>query len=230
MPTIRGAGDSILLALTTFMNFLPSIIGALVVLIIGWILSSIVARLFEKALHAAHFEQAVERAGIGDFIQRTGSRLTGSHIVAVLLKWFIRLIFIQAAANILRFPEVTMILNEIMVFVPKVIVAIAILVLGSMLAKFLAAVVRGSVAEMGVDNPDFFAKLTQYLVVGFAIIAALDQIEVAKTVVDTLLIGLVAAVALASGLAFGLGGRDVGSKIMGSWYEKTRRVPRRAAD
>lgn len=230
MPTIQSAKDSILLALTSFMNFLPALVGAIVILVIGWVVSSMLAKLLEKGLLAARFEQAVQRSGISDFIQRTGTRWSGSHIVAELFKWFVRLIFIQAAANLLQMPQVTTILNAIMLFIPKVIIAIAIIVIGSMIARFLAGVVRASISEIGVDNPNLFAKLTQYAVLGLAIIAALNQIDIAKTVVNTLLIGLVSSVALAVGLAFGLGGRDVGTKITESWYERSRSIPRRVGE
>lgn len=169
----------------------------------------------------------MDRSGINDFIHRAGSRTTGTHVVAQLMKWFIMLIFVQAAANLLRISEITAILNAIVLYIPRVMVAIGIIVIGAWVARVLAGVVRGSVAEMGGENPNFFATLTQYTVLGLAIIAALDQIEIARIVVNTLLIGLVASVSLAIGLAFGLGGRDVGAKITESWYAKSRNIPRR---
>jgi len=230
MPTIQNAKDSVLVALTTFVSFLPSLIGALIILIVGWIIAKIMARLLERILISAGFERAMERSGITDFIHRAGSTTTGSHIVAELLKWFVMLIFIQAAANLLRVTEVTAILNSIVLFIPRVMIAIAIIVVGALIARVLAGIVRGFVSEMGVLNPGLFATLTQYTILGFSIIAALDHLQIAKTVVDTLLIGLVASVSLAVGLAFGLGGRDVGAKITESWYAKTRNIPRRVGE
>ena len=220
---IRDTGDAIWVsftgALTRLMSLLPALLGAVLVLVIGWVVSGFFAGLIERALKAVGMERAVERSGIGDFIRRSGTKMTTSGVIAGLIKWFIRLIFIQAAANILGMPQVTSIINSIVLFIPSVVVAMAIIVVGSLIAKFLAGLVRGSVSEMGVGNPDLLAKLTQYVVVGFAVIAAIDQLGIAATVVNTLLIGLIGSVALAVGLAFGLGGREVAGEIARSWYE-----------
>jgi flagellar biosynthesis protein FliQ len=206
-------------AMASFVNYLPALIGALIVLAIGWIISGILARLIERALKAVGLERAVEHSGIGDFIRRSGTRMRTSDVIASLIKWFIRLIFIQAAANVLGMPQVTAIINQILLFIPKIVVAMVIIVIGSLIAKFLAGLVRGSVSEIGVGNPNLLASLTQYAVLGFAVIAAIDQLGIATTIVDALFIGLIGAIALAAGLAFGLGGRDVAAKLTQSWYE-----------
>jgi Conserved TM helix len=143
-----------------------------------------------------------------------------SEIIAALIKWSIFLIFIQAAASLFGMPQITEIINSVILFIPKLIVALAIIVIGSLIAKFLAGLVRGSLAEMQVGASGLFAKLTQYAVIGFAIVAAFNQIGVAQTVVNTLLIGLIGSMALALGLAFGLGGREVAAQITRSWYNK----------
>ena len=220
---IMDTGDAIWVsftgALTHLTSFLPALLGAVLVLVIGWLLSGFLAGLIERALKAVGMERAVEHSGIGDFIRRSGTKMTTSGVIAGLIKWFIRLIFIQAAANILGMPQVTSIINSIVLFIPSVVVAMAIIVVGSLIAKFLAGLVRGSVSEMGIGNPDLLAKLTQYVIIGFAVIAAIDQLGIAATVVNTLLIGLIGSVALAVGLAFGLGGREVAGEIARSWYE-----------
>ena len=220
---IRDTGDAIWVsftgALTRLMSWLPALLGAILVLAIGWVVSGFLAQLIERALRAVGMERAVERSGIGDFIRRSGTKMTTSGVIASLIKWFIRLIFIQAAANILGMPQVTSIINSIVLFIPSVVVAMAIIVVGSLIAKFLAGLVRGAVSEMGVGNPGLLATLTQYVIIGFAVIAAIDQLGIAATVVNTLLIGLIGSVALAVGLAFGLGGREVAGEIARSWYE-----------
>ncbi|MFN2455944.1 MAG: small-conductance mechanosensitive ion channel [Pyrinomonadaceae bacterium] len=223
MIQVRTTSDTLWLSFTnainSFMSFLPSLLGAIIVLIIGWIISGILARLIEKGLRAVGLERAVHHSGISDFIVRTGTSWTISKIIAELIKWFIRLIFIQAAANILGMPQITAIINSIVLFIPNIVVALVIIVVGALIAKFLAGVVRGSVSEMGVGNPNLLATLTRYAVLGFAIIAAINQLGIAAVVVNTLFIGLVGSIALAVGLAFGLGGRDVAAKITESWYQ-----------
>jgi hypothetical protein len=148
--------------------------------------------------------------------------MTTSGIIATLIKYSIFLIFVQAAANVLGISQITDITNSIILYIPNVIVAIAIIVIGTFIAQFLSGLVRSSVSELGVGSPNLLAKLTQYAVIGFSIIAAINQLGIAETVVNTLFFGLVAAIALAIGLAFGLGGREVAAEITKKWYNGTQ--------
>ncbi|MGI9034880.1 MAG: mechanosensitive ion channel family protein [Pyrinomonadaceae bacterium] len=206
-------------ALYRFISFLPALIGALIILVVGWLISGFLANLIERGLKAVGLEAAVERSGIGDFVRRSGTKMSVSGVIATLIKYFIFLIFVQAAANVIGIPQLTEIINRIILFIPNVVVAMAIIVVGSLIANFLSGLVRSSVSELGVGNPNLLATLTQYLIVGFAVIAAIDQLGIAQTLVNTLLIGLIGSAALATGLAFGLGGRDVAAQITQKWYD-----------
>ncbi len=209
-------------ALNRFISFLPALIGALLIVVIGWFISGFIANLIERGLKAVGLEAAVERSGIGEFVHRSGTTMTTSGIIAALIKYSIFLIFVQAAANVLGIPQITDITNRIILFIPNVIVAMAIIVIGSFIAQFLAGLVRSSVSELGVGNPNLLAKLTQYAIIGFAVVAAIDQLGIAEMLVNTLLIGLIGAIALALGLAFGLGGREVAAEITQKWYQSTQ--------
>jgi len=230
MNQVTSFGEAISHSFTSFFAFLPALLGAILLLLLGWIVASLIGRLVEKALRAIGFERAVAETGIGDVVQRSGTRTTASRIVGQLSKWFLFLIFVQAAANILQMPQLTAIINSIVLFIPNIVVALAIIVVGALVAKFLAGLVRGTVSRMGAANPNLLATLTNYAVIGFAVIAALNQLGIATVVVNTLFIGLVGSVALAVGLAFGLGGRDVASEVTRSWYEKGREVTDRPAE
>lgn len=211
-------------ALYNFVSFLPALIGAAIILLLGWFISGLLASLIERGLKAIGFESAVERSGIGDFVRRSGTKLTFSGVISALIKYFIFLIFVQAAANVIGIPQLTEIINRIVLFIPNVVVAMAIIIIGSLIAKFLSGLVRSSVSELGVGNPNLLAVLTQYIIVGFAVIAAIDQLGIAATLVNTLLIGLIGSVSLAVGLAFGLGGRDVAAQITQRWYEGSQNL------
>lgn len=215
---------SLVNALNNFIGFLPALIGAAIILMLGWLISGFLARLIERALKAVGIEGAVERSGIGDFVRRSGTKMTVSGVIAALVKYFIFLIFVQAAANVLGIPQLTEIINRIILFIPNVIVALAIIVIGSLIARFLSGLVRSSVSELGVGSPNLLATLTQYIVIGFAVIAAIDQLGIAATLINTLLVGLIGSVALAVGLAFGLGGRDVAAQITQKWYEGSQNL------
>ncbi len=223
---IRDTSEAIVFslynALNRFISFLPALIGAILIVIIGWFISGFIARLIERGLNAVGLESAVEKSGIGHFVRNSGTKLTTSGIIAALIKYSIFLIFVQAAANVLGIPQLTEIINSIILYIPNVIVAMAIIVVGSFIAQFLSGLVRSSVSELGVGNPNLLAKLTQYIVIGFAVIAAIDQLQIAPTLINTLLIGLIGSVALAVGLAFGLGGREVAGQITQNWYDGTQ--------
>jgi len=225
---IRDTSEAVYYSLTNafinFVSFLPALIGAAIILIVGWLISGLLANLIERGLKAIGLESAVERSGIGDFVRRSGTRMTISGVIATLIKYFIFLIFVQAAANVLGIPQLTEIINRIILFIPNVVVAMAIIVVGSLIARFLSGLVRSSVSELGVGSPNLLATLTQYTVIGFAVIAAIDQLGIAATLVNTLLIGLIGSVALAVGLAFGLGGRDVAAQITQKWYESSQNL------
>ena len=224
MNQLRNMGEAVWYsftqALNTFIGFLPSLLGALIVLIVGWFIAGFLARLIARGLNAIGLERAVERSGIGRFIEQSGSRWTMSEIIAALIKWSIFLIFIQAAASLLGMAQITTIINSVILFIPKLIAALAIIVIGSLIARFVGGLAHGALAEMEVGAAGLFARLTQYLIIGFAIVAAFNQIGVAQTVVNTLLIGLIGSLSLALGLAFGLGGREVAAQITRSWYNK----------
>ncbi|CAN5144635.1 hypothetical protein BH20ACI1_BH20ACI1_09110 [soil metagenome] len=223
---IRDTSEAILYslynALNRFISFLPALIGALLIVVIGWFISGFIANLIERGLKAVGLASAVEKSGIGEFVRRSGTTMTTSGIIAILIKYSIFLIFVQAAANVLGIPQITAITNSIILYIPSVIVAIAIIVIGTFIAQVLAGLVRSSVSELGVGSPNLLAKLTQYAVIGFTIIAAFNQLGIAETVVNTLFFGLVGAIALAVGLAFGLGGREVAAEITQKWYSGTQ--------
>ena len=233
MAQIADSTNGIYYSLTqgfsSFMMFVPNLVGALILLVIGWFIAGIVARLIHKALLMVGFERAVAHSGAHSFlgssgIVSTGSPWTASMILAEMAKWFIRLIFVQAAANVLHMPQVTAIISSIILYIPNVIVATIVLVVGAMAARFLAQAVRGSMTGRGLGNPNLFATITQYAVLGFAVVVAVNQLGIAAVLVNTLFIGLVASLAIAVGLAFGLGGQGVAADLTRSWYNKSKSV------
>ena len=230
---ITDWGDAVFVsaqeALSNFLGFLPQLVGAILVLVIGWIIAGFVAGLIERILERVGFERAAQSTGISGFVKRSGSEWTVSKVVAEIVKWFIRLIALQAAASILGMDQISEIINSILLWLPNLVVALAIIVIGALLARFVAGIVRGATSEMGFGNPDLIATLAQYAILVFAVIAAVDQLGIAETVVNTLFTGLVVAVALAFGLAFGLGGQQTAAQITSGWYQQGREATQRVA-
>jgi hypothetical protein len=233
METVQDWGDAVMVSVTTalqnFIGFLPALVGAILILILGWIVAGLLATLVERGLKMAGFERAAQTTGISGFIERSGSSWTASAIVAEIVKWFIRLIAIQAAASILGLEQISQIVNAILLWLPNLVVAIAIIVIGALIARFVGGLVRGSTSQMGFSNPELLGNIANYAILVFAVIAAIDQLGIAETVVNTLFIGLVAMVVLAAGLAFGLGGQQTAAQITAGWYAKGREATAKVA-
>jgi hypothetical protein len=234
VETVQNWGDAVLVSVTealqNFIGFLPALVGALLVLILGWIIAGFLATLIEKALRTIGFERAAQSTGIDGFIQQAGSEWSASRIVAEIVKWFIRLVAIQAAASILGLTQISDIINAILLWLPNLIVAIAIIVVGALIARFVAGLVRGATSEMGFASPDLMAAIARYAIIAFAVIAAVDQLGIAETVVNTVFTAIIAAVAAAFAIAFGLGGRDVAAQITQRWYTRGQEASQRVAE
>jgi hypothetical protein len=200
-----------------FFGALPNILGALLLLIIGWIIAGIVGGLVARLCRGIHVDTVADRVGVHDFLQKSGTKLRASSILGDIIMWVVRLIFIEMAAEQLGMPQISLIVNQILGFIPNIIVAVVILGIGAFLGQLLGSIVRGAASEAKIGSADLLAKLTFGAVLAFAIIAALNELNIAPVVVNTLYIGLVGALALALGLAFGLGGRETAARLTEQW-------------
>ncbi|MEA2546434.1 MAG: hypothetical protein QOI09_1707, partial [Chloroflexota bacterium] len=136
--------------------------------------------------------------------------------------WVIRLVFLVAAANVLGLTQVSELLNDVLLWLPNLIVAAIILLIAPLLARFVRSAIEIGAGEMGFTNAPLLGRIAEIAIVAFAVIVAINQIGIAANLVNTLFIGVVAALALAFGLAFGLGGRDVAGQLTQSWYEQSQ--------
>jgi hypothetical protein len=215
---VRDTGDALKASLTgalnTFFSAIPRIIGFAVVLIIGWIIASLLAKGVKALLHAVKFNDLARRSGFADFVQKMGVKDDASGVIAGVVKWFVRLITLVVAFDTLGLPAVSNVLQQLLLWLPNLVVALVVLVIGGLAAKALSQLVRGASAEAGFSNPDTLATVTRVAVWGFTIVVAVNQLGIATTLINTLLIGLVGALALAFGLAFGLGGRDRAAQML----------------
>ncbi len=203
--------------LDRFANGVPTVLGALLILVIGWVIAGALAKLVAKLAHVAHVDTLADHARVNDFLSRSGTRLKASDMLGEVVKWIVRLVFVEMAAEQCGLTQVTALINGILAYIPNILVALLLLGVGAFLGNLLAGVVRGAASEAGMGNPSLLGKLASGGVMAFAIIAAVNELGVAPVVVNTLYIGLVAAISLALGLAFGLGGRETAAKLTEQW-------------
>ncbi|MBV9582978.1 MAG: small-conductance mechanosensitive ion channel [Chloroflexi bacterium] len=196
----------------------PKILGFLVILIIGWFIASAIAGVVTALLRAVHFNDVARRSGFSGFVEKMGVRQDASGFLADLVKWFIRLIVLVSAFDALGLPAVSQVLEQLLLWIPNLVVALVILVIAGLAANALAGLIRGATAEAHLGNPELLATIARVAVWAFAIVIAVNQVGIATTLVNTLFMGFVGALALALGLAFGLGGRETAGEIVANWY------------
>jgi hypothetical protein len=209
-------------ALADFMAFIPKLLGALVILLVGWLVAKAVQALVTKGLQMVRFNQIADRAEIDQFLMRAGVHADPASVVGRLAYWFLMLTFFVAAFSALGLPQVSGVLEQIIGFIPNLVVALVILLLGALAANFVANLVRGATGTARVGDPDLLATIARSAILVFAVLMAFDQLGIAPTIVDTLWIALIGMVAVAGALAFGLGGRDLAGRLLEDWYNRGR--------
>jgi hypothetical protein len=207
-------------ALALFLGGIPKILGFLVIVLIGWMIAGALAKIVAGLLRSIKFNDLSQRSGITGFVHNMGWQTDPAGFVATITKWFVRLIVLTIAFDALGLPAVSQVLQQFLNWLPNLVVAIVVLVIGGLAAGALSGLVRGATATGGLGNPDFLANVTRIAVLAFAVVIAVNQIGIATTLVNTLFMGFIGALALALGLAFGLGGRDTASQIVHGWYQR----------
>ena len=223
--TITDWGDAVFVslsnALATFLNAIPLVIGALLILLIGWIVSNLVARLVQEVLQRVGADRLFAEHG-GEIYGRRSAQIKPSRVTAEIVKWIIRFVFLVAAANALGLPQVSELLNEVLLWIPNLLVAAVILLVAPIIGRFLRGVIEVGAGNMGFTNAPLLGRVAEIAVVAFAVLVAVDQIGIAEDLVNILFIGVVGALSLAFGLAFGLGGREVAGRLTEQWYADTQ--------
>jgi MFS family permease len=204
-------------AIAAFMTALPSVLGALLLLIIGWVVAGFIGGLLARFLRTIRVDDLAERSGIAGFLRRARVNADAAGVIGGLVKWYVRLVFLLLAANAVGLTAVSGIVNQVLAFIPNLLVAIVILGVFSWLATTAKNLVTGAVESAGMPNANALGTITFVAVLAFGIIAAANQIGVAATLINTLFIGVVGALALAFGLAFGLGGREEAARMLSDW-------------
>jgi hypothetical protein len=199
----------------TVIQYLPPILGALILLILGWIFGIVLYRVVVEIVKVLRLDEALRAAGVHETAREAGFRLDIGRFLGTLVEWFIILWFLDAALEVLNLSRVTVFLEQVcLLYLPQVIVAALILVLGAIVADVLKNIVSGSARAAGSPSANFAGAIAKWAIWIFAILAALDQLGIASNFVETLFTGIVIAISIAFGLAFGLGGKEQAARIL----------------
>lgn len=199
-----------------FIGFLPNLIGAIIILVLGWIVGMIVAMLIDRLFRLVGLQALFEKAKVEDMLKKANASLDATALLASVAKWIIYLVAFISAASAMNLTAVAEFLNSVLNYVPQVIIAAAILLIGLVLANFLAAVVKGSIQTADLKFADTSSLIVRWSIIIFSFMAALSQLGIAANMINTLFIGFVGFLAIAGGLAFGLGGKDAAAEFIDS--------------
>ena len=196
-------------------GFVPRLVVAVIVFVVGWVIAVALGKVVAQAIRSLKVDKALEGLGMGEPLSRAGIRLDAGAFIGNLVKWFVVVVFLAATVEVLGLTQVTTFLQEVvLVYLPNVIVAALILVVAAVIADVTGRVVAGSARAANLPSSGFLGGVSRWAIWIFAILAALYQLGVAGPFVQTLFTGFIAALALALGLAFGLGGKDTAAKFL----------------
>ena len=209
--------------LTQIGAFLPRLALALAVLVAGWLLAKVARFALVKALRAINFSVLTERAGMDGFLRQGGIETDTTGIFGVLVYWLVILAALIIAFNGLGLTYVTDLLQMVILFMPKVIVALLILAFGAYFARFVGDAVVTYCRNVGVQDSALLGRLAQYAIVAFVVLIALDQVNVGGEIIRESFLVILAGVVFALALAFGLGGKDWAAGRLERWWPRQRK-------
>ena len=205
-------------ALSLFLSYIPQLIGAVIILIIGYIVAKLLEAVVGRVLQAIGFDSWMERGGIKQFFDRAETKHTPATIIGKLVFWFVFIIALTMAADALGISQVSVVLGQLLAFIPSIIAAILILILAALLANFLSGIVRGATGS------GILGSIAQYAIILYAGFIALTQLGIAVELTAPTFLILLGAVALAAAIAFGIGGREVARDVLEKAYRRSDEV------
>ncbi len=212
--------ESVKTILNQMSAFLPKLIGALVILIVGWIIAKVVLALAVKGLKLIRLDVLVEKSGIDEFLKQGGLQLTMQGLLAGLQYWLIMLIVFLATANSLGLQVASDLFSKIVLYIPNVIVAVLVLIVGTFFARLVRGVLLTYLNNVGIEGAATVSTLAQYAIIVFVTFTALEQLAIGRELIVSAFELAFGAVCLALALAFGLGGRDWAASIVENLRKK----------
>lgn len=210
--------------LTTAASFIPSLLGALIILLVGWICAKVLRELTGKILSAIRFDVLAKKAGITDILTKGGVKLTFSEILGALVYWLVMIIVLVLVANVFGLTVASRLIEGVISYIPRVIAALFVLVIGMFLGTVVSGIVRTTSLNANLPNPQLLSGLSYWAIVIFGATIAVGQLGIATVLVSTTFNIFFGAICLGLALAFGLGGRDAAGKFID---EVTKKYSRR---
>jgi len=204
-------------------DFLPRILLALLILVVGWMVAKMVRFAIAKGLRAVNFHVLTERAGMDSFLRDGGIRADTTEILAMLFYWLAILASLVIGFNLLGLEYITDLLGRVLWFLPKVMVALLILAFGAYFARFIGNAVQAYCRNVHLQDSDILGRIAQYAILAFVVLIALDQVDIGGEIVRQTFLIVLAGLVFALALAFGLGGKEWAAEMLERWWPRRKR-------
>jgi flagellar biosynthesis protein FliQ len=196
-------------------EFLPRLVVAVVIFILGWVVAYVLGRFVSQVVTALRVDRALKELHVEEVVTRAGFRLNSGHFLGKIVEWFIVIVFLVASLEVLGLSQTTMFLREVVLtYLPNVIIAAIILIFAALISNAVYKIVVGSAMAARVPSAHFLGGVSKWAIWIFALIAALQHLGIATELLGTLFTGLVYMLAIAGGLAFGLGGKEAAAHFI----------------
>lgn len=206
--------------LNKILGYLPILLGALIILIVGWIVAKIIKRLIETLLKAVRFDTLADKAGISTILEKGNLKITASQLISGLVYWLVIIMVLVMVVNALGLSEASGVLASLFAYVPNVIAALFVLIVAMFLASFVSGIVQTAAGNANLPRPELYAGVSRWAIIIFAVTIALGELGIATLLVTTTFNIILGGVCLALALAFGLGGKDVAAKYLDELLKK----------
>ena len=200
-------------------SFLPSLIGALLILIVGWIVAKIFRSVSVKLLKLIKFNVVTEKAKVDQFLADGGVKKSAIEIIGSLFYWLIMLIVLLTAFNSLGLSAASDLFNQVFLFIPNIIVAVLVLILGLFVANLISQAVVTYLKNIEIDNAEVMGRLTNYAIIVFVVSLSLTQLNIGKELISNFLLIVFGALCLALALAFGIGGKEWAAGVINKYFK-----------
>ncbi len=196
-------------------DFIPRFLIAVIIAIVGWIVGAILYKFVSQVITMARVDSALRSAGVGRFVEKAGFKLDSGMFLGMLVEWFFIVVFLVAALEVLGLSQVTTFLKDVVLgYLPQVIVASLIILIAAVVAEAMQKVVVGTAKAANLRSSGFAGSIVKWAIWVFAILAAIMQLGIAVSFINTLFTGIIIAISLALGLSFGLGGQDAAARYI----------------
>ena len=206
--------DTLLNLWQGFLNFIPSLLAAIIVLIIGWLIAEAIGKLISRILKTLKLDQIFEKANWREALEAAEIKVNVSGFIGAICKWILVIVFLSIAVEILGLVQFAALLNRLINWLPNLVIAVAIFVVAVIIADLLNKIIRASVKKIGIKYAGFLGAVVRWAIYIFAVLAILIQLGIAPAIFETIVMGFVGMVALALGLAFGLGGKEAAARLI----------------